>query len=296
MVEIILSDNFSELLTDFENVRKMQDLIQKKNQELRRKKEELKAAQAELEQKKKELLAQKNKLATQKHSFDIAKRAQEKLISRTKNKESNYQKILAEKRKAKEEFERQLLAYESKLKYILNPNSIPAIGSGVLSWPLVKFVITQYFGNTKFAKSGAYNGKGHNGIDLAVPIGTPVHAALSGTVIGTGNTDLYRGCYSYGKWILIRHGNGLSTLYAHLSDIAVKKGEVVGTGQVIGYSGNTGYSTGPHLHFTVYASDAVKIMKLGDYKKRKTPCAKASIPVAPLNAYLNPMDFLKKRK
>ena len=86
-------------------------------------------------------------------------------------------------------------------------------------------------------------------------------------IVGTGNTDEPRGCYSYGKWILIKHENGLSTLYAHLSLIKVNAGETVNTGDIIGYSGNTGYSTGPHLHLTVYATQGVKIVRLGDIKR-----------------------------
>jgi murein DD-endopeptidase MepM/ murein hydrolase activator NlpD len=109
--------------------------------------------------------------------------------------------------------------------------------------------------------------------------------------VAVGNTDAVKGCYSYGKFVLIKHNNGLSTLYAHLSFASVKKGDTVITSDVIGYSGNTGYSTGPHLHFTVYASQGVQIVRYGDYKA-KTNCADANIPVAPLNAYLNPIDYL----
>ena len=178
------------------------------------------------------------------------------------------------------------------MKYVLNPDNLPKIGSKVLHWPLDHIWITQYFGNTRFAKSGAYNGHGHNGVDFGTAIGTPVKAALSGVVVETGNTDAYKGCYSYGKWVLIKHGNGLASLYAHLSDIRVKAGQRVNTGQIIAYSGNTGYTTGPHLHFTVYAADAVKVVPLGKWRKTYY-CAKARVPVAPLNAYMNPMDFLK---
>src|SRR4029077_4252980 len=114
----------------------------------------------------------------------------------------------------------------------INPSQITPAGQGVLNWPLDNIIITQYFGNTPFAASGAYNGKGHNGIDLGASIGTPVHAALSGTVLGTGNTDSVRGCYSFGKWVMIKHSNGLNTMYAHLSQINVSTGQAVSTGQV----------------------------------------------------------------
>jgi murein DD-endopeptidase MepM/ murein hydrolase activator NlpD len=153
------------------------------------------------------------------------------------------------------------------------------------------YCLTQYFGSTDFARSGAYNGSDHNGIDFGVSTGTRVISALAGTVTATGNTDLVRGCYSYGKWVLIKHANGLSTLYAHLSVISVSQGQVLETGDSIGFSGATGYATGPHLHFTVYASDGVRLVKMGDIKA-KTSCAAAVIPVAPTDAYLNPMQYL----
>jgi len=111
-------------------------------------------------------------------------------------------------------------------------------------------------------------------------------------VKGTGDTGSVKGCYSYGRWVLVRHENGLDTLYAHLSQINVTAEESVVGGQVIGYSGQTGYATGPHLHFGVYASTATQIMKLGDATNKKTSCSEAMMPIAPLSGYLNPMNYL----
>jgi murein DD-endopeptidase MepM/ murein hydrolase activator NlpD len=86
-------------------------------------------------------------------------------------------------------------------------------------------------------------GRLHAGIDIAVGIGTPIHAARSGVVIFSGVMS------GYGNVVVIDHGGGLSTLYAHQSRTAASEGESVSQGQVIGYSGNTGHSTGPHVHF-----------------------------------------------
>ena len=83
----------------------------------------------------------------------------------------------------------------------------------------------------------------HDGVDLACPTGTPIHAADKGLVVFVGWQD------AYGRTILVDHGSGISTMYAHCSRFAVKKGQTVGRGQVIGYVGSTGWSTGPHLHF-----------------------------------------------
>ncbi|MEK7622046.1 MAG: M23 family metallopeptidase [Patescibacteria group bacterium] len=129
-------------------------------------------------------------------------------------------------------------------------------------------------------------------MDIAAPIGTAVHASFGGIVLATGNTDLVRGCYSYGKWIMLVHGNGLNTLYAHLSEIDVAKGQAVSTGQMLGLSGMTGYATGPHLHFGVYATEGTQIMTLRQFRGAKIGCADATMPVATLTAYLNPLSYL----
>ena len=261
------------------------------------------------ERKKKELAALRKDLSSEKYGLDISKREKNTLLTQTKNKESNYQKLIREKEEAQEAFEKDLFALEAELQIAIDPNSIPSVGSGTLKWPFSAdfmrrcgdreswygniLCITQYFGNTPFATANAqvYNGKGHNGMDFGASTGTPLEAALAGVIQGTGNTDRFAGCYSYGKWILIKHGNGLATLYAHLSEIAVSPGQQVSTGDVIGYSGNTGFSTGPHLHFSVFANQGVKIVRFGDVKAI-TNCPNAHIPIAPREAYLNPLSYL----
>jgi murein DD-endopeptidase MepM/ murein hydrolase activator NlpD len=85
----------------------------------------------------------------------------------------------------------------------------------------------------------------HNGIDIAAPTGTGVYSYASGTVISVSQNN------TLGKYIAIDHGNGLVTRYLHLSKFNVEKGDKVSTGDRIGSVGNTGYSTGPHLHFEV---------------------------------------------
>jgi len=292
LLETILnSEDVSEVWNGIDDMQRFQLAMRDEVSKLTKEKAELESARYERETAKNRLIEQRKELSTQKRALDINRSAKNSLLKETSNRESTYQELIATKQKAKEQFEREMQDLESQLKYILDPTSIPPAGKGVFAWPISPVRITQYFGNTAFAKSGAYNGRGHNGMDFGVPIGTPVKAVLAGNVRATGNTDAYPGCYSYGKWILIEHVNGLSTLYAHLSDIAVSPGEAVATREVIGYSGNTGYSTGPHLHLTVYASDAVQLVRLGDVKTR-TNCANATIPVASWSGYLNPLDYL----
>ena len=112
--------------------------------------------------------------------------------------------------------------------------------------------ITSYFGPRNDPIEGYV--KGHGAIDIGVSEGTPVIATKSGEINFT-NTGCSVGDHScggsYGNYIKIDHGDGIESLYAHLSEVLVSEGESVNQGQIIGYSGNTGRSTGPHLHFEI---------------------------------------------
>ena len=117
---------------------------------------------------------------------------------------------------------------------------LPA-SNGALAWPVAGPVTSGF---------GSRWGRMHEGIDIGVSEGTPVHAAAAGTVI-------YAGWMSgYGNIVVIDHGNGLSTAYAHNSQLIVGQGATVGKGFVIALSGNTGHSTGPHVHFEVRVNGA----------------------------------------
>lgn len=308
VVEQLLSaDGMIEAWQEVDRIEQLDTALRNEVINLQNTKESLTVDYTATEKEKAKLLYLKKQLSDQKILLDQNRNEQATLLAQTKNKESAFQKLLADKQAAKVQFEKQLNDYEASLKYTLDPTSVPKAGSGVLSFPLDStfmlrcrdrsntfkniYCLTQYFGNTAFAQSGAYNGKGHNGIDFGAPEGTPIVSALGGVVVDTGNTDLFPGCYSYGKWVYIRHNNGLGTIYAHLSVISVSKGSTVGTGSLLGYSGKTGYATGPHLHFSVYVASAVKIIKLGDVKSI-TKCGGAYMPVAPTEAYLNPMKYL----
>jgi len=291
-LEIMLSgQTLSDALSDVDTIDQLQKGIQVNLSNLANTISEIEADKLKLVGRKVQLEDLTDQLADQKAVADAARRAKEDLLEATENKEKNYQKLLAEKKALREQFEREILSFETQLKVILDPTLLPDKRSGILEWPVGSDAwITQYFGNTKFAQSGAYNGKGHNGMDFGVSIGTPVKSAEGGVVMGTGNTDL--GCPggSYGKWVLVKHNNGLSTLYAHLSIIKVVKGQNVSRGSLVGYSGNTGYSTGPHLHFTVYASEGVRIDQLVRSDGSRSSCTE--MPLSPLNGYLNPLDYL----
>ena len=104
--------------------------------------------------------------------------------------------------------------------------------------------LTSKFGPRKDPFTGVASN--HTGIDMACPTGTPIHAAMSGKVVQAGWSNIF------GNYVIINHGNGYQTLYGHMSKIIAKKGQNVDQSTKIGLVGSTGYSTGPHLHFTVY--------------------------------------------
>ena len=116
--------------------------------------------------------------------------------------------------------------------------------TGSFIWPVGTRLITSPFGNRVHPLTGAT--KFHAGVDIGAGAGAPIQAADGGTVINAEDSG-----NGYGKYVVINHGNGKSTLYAHMSSIAVSKGAVVSKGQVIGYVGSSGNTTGPHLHFEV---------------------------------------------
>ncbi|HET6474650.1 MAG TPA: peptidoglycan DD-metalloendopeptidase family protein [Thermoleophilia bacterium] len=138
--------------------------------------------------------------------------------------------------------ENQLLAESAALADVIAGSSGSGTGSGSLSWP-VSGPITSPFG-WRIHPILRYR-KFHTGLDFGVGYGTPIRASDGGTVIYA----TWMG--GYGNVIIIDHGNGLSTLYAHQSSLAMGTGARVTRGQTVGYVGSTGFSTGPHLHFEV---------------------------------------------
>ena len=238
---------------------KIQNEIQNKINETRNTKVVLETNKKSAENKKKDLLILKTSLMDKKKVLDITKKEKSKLLTETKNSEANYKKILDEKKVLADAFNNELELFESKLQFVIDANSIPGSKNGILYWPLNIIKITQKFGYTQFGKNVYVNGF-HNGVDFRASIGTEVKASLGGVVKGIGDTDSVCPSASYGKWVFVEHGNGLSTIYGHLSLIKVVEGQTISSGDVIGYSGNTGFSTGPHLHMSVYATQGVRIM------------------------------------
>lgn len=295
LVEVLLRhEKLSEFWNEVDSYRAINDSMATKVATLDQLQEVLEERRDENEGKRTELASLKDQYSEQNEVLVTSKAEQATLLSATKNEEAEYQALLATQKAAQEQILREMRDFESKLQFILDPNSIPTAGTQVFNWPLANIIITQYFGGTEFAKrnAAAYGGRPyHAGVDFGAPSGTPILAPLAGTVRAVGNTDAVPGCYSWGKWTLIDHANGFSTMYAHQSVIGVSPGQKVGTGEVIGYIGSTGFSTGPHLHFTLYAKDGVSIRKFNEIKTT-TGCGPATTPVAATEAYIDPMLYL----
>lgn len=281
-------EGFSGAWREVDALNSVQTRLAMRIREIKEIKNNLEDNRSSVDAERRKLSGLKTELADRKRIADSQRAEQQAFLNQTKNKETNYQKLLDDRVMLRSAFEQEILEYELQLKFELDPTRLPQAGSGVLRWPLDAVKITQYFGNTPFAKSGAYKGAGHNGVDFRAPVGTPVKAVLGGMVRGAGDTDLTCRGASYGKWVLVEHGNGLTTLYAHLSLVRTEVGQSVNTGEVLGYTGATGYATGPHLHFTVFATQGIEIR---NYPSRV--CGKNyMMPIANPGAYLNPLQYL----
>jgi len=287
MMEIILSEkDFSFVWNDIENMATINSRIREHIIALREVKGELEDTRTETLDAKKELSDFKSELADQKKIVDQNTAEKKKLLAQTKNNEVNYQKLLKDRLTQKDAFEKELRDYESQLKYILDPSTLPS--GGVLSWPLNSILITQVFGKTEAGKRLYANGT-HNGVDFRASVGTPVKAMADGVVAGRGDTDTQCAGVSFGRFVLVKYNNGLASTYGHLSLIKANTGDKVARGDVVGYSGNTGYSTGPHLHVSLYAKNAVEVKTL---PSKSCPGRILTQPIAPINAYLDPLFYL----
>jgi len=279
---ILQTENLSDFLNQVQYLENLQSGVQEKLQTIRELKTQLEGQKTDYETQKTSLESLKTQLRGQNLVLGGQKEEKDDLLTTTKNQEKQYQTTLTTLQKQREQIENEIFAAEQKLRALINQNSITA-GAGALLRP-VSGVMTQTYGCivTAFARKsypacneGRGNGGFHNGIDLDGDTGDPIIAARGGVVSGVGNL----GKYSYGKWITIKHDNGLTTLYGHLSAQMVSVGQKIESGQIIGYMGSTGYSTGSHLHFSVFATNTFEIQQ------------KWYGPV-PLGGTVNPLSYL----
>lgn len=277
MAMLLSSKTFSQALNQQEYLNNLNGEITSYFEKVNNLKSSLEESKKEQEGKKDSLFELKDRLNDQKEIVSIQAGKKNDLLKETKNQEAEYQKILSDLNKQRKSIEEEIGKLEVELQKAIDKSKLP-VGKGILKYPVDNIRLTQNYGMTSYAKSGAYNGSIHNGIDFGGPVGTPVKSAGDGEVVGVGDN----GRYAYGKWIAIKHTNGLVTLYGHLSLQKVKKGQTIKAGDLIAYMGATGYVTGPHLHFTVYAPDSFTLYQ----------STKVSWLWIPIGAPLNPFDYL----
>jgi len=283
-IEIILSNtNFSDILSQAQYISNLQNGVQEKLTSVKELKAQLEGQKTESEAQKAALEGLKKELYGKTLVLDNEKDQQQDLLNTSKNQEKQYQSTLTTLQKQQQQIENEIFVAEEKLRLAINQNSISG-GKGAFMWPINPHPLTQGYGCivSSFARKsypacneGKGNGGFHNGLDIDGDTGDPIRAVRDGTVSGVANL----GKYSYGKWISISHNNGLTSLYGHLSAQLVSKGQTVKAGDIIGYMGSTGYSTGSHLHFTAYATNTFSVQQ------------KWYGPV-PLGGPVNPLSYL----
>ena len=225
-------------------------------------------------EKKVEVASVKFQLEQQNAYLENSRRNKEALAVKAATEQAKYSDMVSDLEKQRKEIEDEIEQLDAARAGKIDLNSIPDFSSGVLGYPVKNPHKTQGYGKTNFTKWYTF----HNGVDFADSIGTPVLAAEDGEVVAMGD----EGKYAYGKWIAIRHNNGLTTLYGHLSKQSVKRGEKVDRGEKIGLMGSTGYSTGPHVHFSVYTSESFEVVESSSVKGL----------LIPTGAHINPEKYL----
>jgi len=292
---ILSKKNLSEALNQTNEIISFQKQLRSRVEDLRIVQAGLSKTILEKEEAKDKLLDYRTEVNGQKVVVEKNKAEKSTLLKETKNQESEYQKIIKEKEKLRAEFEAELQDLESKIKFQLDPNSYPAPKNGIFRWPLDNVLITQRFGLTESSatlynyRTGAWQGK-HAGIDMRAN-NDKVYAMAEGVVMGTGDTDGVCPRASTGVWVLIKYDNGLASTFFHLTASTVKAGQRVKAGDLVAYSGNTGYSTAPHLHIGVMPASLVSVKT---WPSAGCPGKMYTTPVVAGSQYLNALDYLPK--
>ena len=243
---IFQADSFSDLLALIDDVSSIMQSDEKCYQQLVKArldtidaKEGLEAAKAEQEEEKALLIEKQEELDVQlEQAIEFIKQLDESKETVTALYEEMY--------KQEATIQAEIAAKEAELKRQQEAarGSDSVKGSGTLKWPCPSSNrVTSEFGGRNHPVYKVY--KAHTGIDIGASHGSNITSADSGTVI----TSAYNS--AYGNYVVVSHGNGRSTLYAHMSSRKVKEGDSVSKGQLVGLVGSTGASTGPHLHFEV---------------------------------------------
>ena len=260
-LEIILTaDSFSDMLSRIDIVGSMMDYDDRLMKDLDRKKQELQQTQDEYLVLQAQAQERLSDLETQVPELEAKKEENAKLLEELA---ALYQQALSSKdtasaaynkaQRIEQNYAAQEKAIEAeiarKIRQEQEKNQTPNYVQGKMSWPLplsTRAVVTSNYGY----RADPFTGKQsfHNAMDISCPYGTNILAACTGKVIVASSH------YSYGNYVIIDHGGGISTIYAHASSLCVSVGQTVTTGTVIARVGATGSATGNHLHFGVFVN------------------------------------------
>ncbi len=234
-LEVLLNaESFSDFVSRFYLVSKVADYDISILEELKGYRDLVQAKEDEVKEKEIKMLTLKNNLLRQKEEIKTVTASRNSALARVKNDEKELDKMLAELEETSRQITQTILSLTQGGEFV----------GGKFVWPAPGYTyITSDYG---WRLHPIYKtNKFHSGIDIRVPWGKKVVAAGAGRVI---YSDTYGG---YGETVMVDHGGGIVTLYAHNSSLKVKVGAVVAAGTTIALSGSTGVSTGPHLHFEV---------------------------------------------
>ena len=258
------ASSFSDLLDRVDMIHEIAKSDQLMMKKLSEATEAVQQSREELEQEQQQMQTARDELAAQEAQLEMQRAEADALLlqiaEECEKMTAEYQGYLAQEdalskqvAKAEKDYYQALAKEEAARLAELNKqnNYVPANkdSSGFL-YPLpYRVAITDSYGYRTHPVTGKKT-TWHNGVDLAAGAGTAIYATKSGTVTTALRSDIW------GNYVVINHGDGFSSLYAHMQGLIVKADDYVKQGQTIGYVGSTGLSTGPHLHFTIYYNGA----------------------------------------
>ena len=239
------ADSFTDLLSRLDFINEIMDSDQKVIQDLQDLQAEIEEKKESLETQKAESEAAKAELVSKKSELNKQREAANALVAQLRASKSEYQEDMDDLSAEAEAVQAQILKLSKELAAQQAAQGKPSNAAlGGYIWPVSSRRITTTFGGR--ASPGGIGSTNHKGIDIGgVGYTTEIHAAKAGTVIVSQYSR------SYGNYVVVSHGSGNTTLYAHMSSRKVSVGQYVNQGDVLGITGSTGNSTGPHLHFEI---------------------------------------------
>ena len=235
------SSSFSDLLDRASMVSEIMKYDNEVMDQLSATRQELQEQQTALEATRAEQQAEKEDLEARRADLEAKEAEVDQLLAEITANETQIESAKDDLEAAAAEIDAQVAQKQRELQALISSGQVSFDPGSGWQWPVPGYyTITSTFGNRIHPITGRPNN--HTGTDIGAPGGTPIQAARGGVV----TISTYH--YSYGNYVVVQHDNGISTLYAHMNSRAVSEGDVVSQGQVLGYVGTTGSSTGNHLH------------------------------------------------